>query len=109
MTVAEKAIVAHTKTRIAYLVAGWTIAAIMVFGGWRITQRQIDVLGGEQPKQIELEFSKEQFKLKSTYPGLVLIVCGTWLAAAIVLKKFHFKTQHQDSESKIPGYTELDS
>lgn len=115
MTAAQDAIRAHSKTRIWYLVIGGSIAFAMVGCGFLLTQRQVNVAaeGGagdqSQPTEMAINMQKEEFKLRSTYPGLVLIVCGTVLAVALVWKGFYFKTQHKDSEAGIPGFTELKS
>ena len=48
------------------------------------------------------------FKLaaKSTAPGIILIICGTWLATTTVNRKLRARTQWADD--KNPGYTEVD-
>ncbi len=86
----------------------------MFVGGFLLTQRQIGI-SADQPtdqskeSELTLNVKNEEFKLRSTYPGLVLIVCGTALAVVLVRKRFYFKTQHQDKQNNIPGFTELES
>ena len=113
MTVAEDAIKAHSLTRIWYLIIGGVIAFAMVGFGWYLTQRQIDTAAVQKadPQQTDLTLNlkQEEFKLRSTYPGLVLIVCGTSLAVVLIRKRFYFKTQHKDETNRIPGFTEMES
>ena len=114
MTAAEDAIRAHSKTRIWYLSVGGLIAISMVIFGYALTQRQLDLQGTygqtqSEETELTLDLRKEGFRLRSTYPGLVLIVCGTALAIVLIWKRFYFKTQHKDERNQIPGFTELES
>jgi TRAP-type C4-dicarboxylate transport system permease small subunit len=79
------------------------ISAIMIIGGWRLTQRQIDL--GQSSGTTQVDMKMTEFKLKSTYPGIAFILCGTFLMIAVVRKEIFFKTQHKDDNH--PGYTEI--
>ena len=114
MTAAEDAIKAHSTTRIWYLIIGGVIAFVMVLAGLFLTQRQLDLSAQGNMQDVKateftVDLKKEAFKLRSTYPGLVLIVCGTGLAVVLIRKRFYFKTQHKDEKNNIPGFTELES
>lgn len=108
-TVAERAIEVHSRTRIYYLIIGGLLALTMILGGYHLTQRQMDLKLTDTNTEFQLKVINEEFKLKSTYPGLVLIVCGTVLAMTLIRKRFYFETQHKDSDNNIPGHTKLES
>ena len=105
MTVAENAVKRQAKYNVGLMVLCTVVALVMVVGGCGLTQRQLD-LGG--PSDTEMALKLDEFRLKSTYPGIAFIACGTFLMIALVRKRIRFKTQHKDSPNKIPGYTEIE-
>ena len=79
MTVAEDALKTHSATRMWYLLIGGILCVLMIVFGYFLTQRQMEIIAPKTMTEVELNVKKDLYKFKSTYPGLVLIICGTIL------------------------------
>ncbi len=106
-TVAEHATQQIPTMRRWSSVIGGLVALAMIILGFYLTQRQLDIKISEKTTELAINTKKEEFKLKSTYPGLVFIICGTVLGAVTIARPIHFITKHKDEKAGEPGSTEI--
>lgn len=104
---AEKAVQSITTIKKWTSIVGGIIACLMIFFGYFLTQRQLEIQHSEEMTELEINFAKEEFKLKSTYPGLVFIVCGTFVGVIVLGKGFYFITKQTNKQDGTPGYLEI--
>lgn len=106
MTVAEDAVKSQRKYVIGLLIACFLLAFAMIITGYCLTQQQIGARQGTG--QTELELKQTELKLKSTYPGIAFITCGTLIMLGLLNRRVKFKTQHKDEKNNVPGFTEIE-
>lgn len=107
MTAAEHAVQTLPKMRIWISIIGGAISIAMIISGYCLTQRQLRIEISEKITEVEVNLQKEEFKLKSTYPGLVFIICGTVIATVVLGKGFYFMTKQTNKKTGEPGATEI--
>ena len=106
-TAAEQAIQSLPRMRIWISIISGLVAIVMIISGYKLTQRQLQLQISDKTTEIEANLAKEEFKLKSTYPGLVFIICGTVIGTMVLGKGFYFKTRQTNKETGDPGFTEI--
>ncbi|MCE2573899.1 hypothetical protein [Motilimonas eburnea] len=100
----------HTfYVRIATMVLGFTMSAVLIILGYMLTQQDIEVNKGvnvNNGSEITADFGTASFALKNTAPGLLLILCGTIIAVSTIRKETFTKSQWADHQNGLPGFTE---
>jgi hypothetical protein len=81
------------------MLIGYLASLFLIVGGIWLTQRDIDV--SHIPKnsstgEVSAKLGQFEFVAKNTAPGIVLILCGTWIAVTTIQRKSHAKTQWAD-------------
>lgn len=105
-SVAEEIVRSHLQTKRWALGICGVIAIVMVGAGSWLTQRQMEFQSSLPQNELGINLKTQEFKLRSTYPGSILMIGGTVIMVALIWKRFHLKTQHKDDNH--PGYTEAD-
>lgn len=118
-SVATHIVQSASRHRLWSMIFGYTLSLVLLGGGIWFTQRDFAPRNENPEANIEKSSNYEanrgqlsaqigvfKFVAKNTAPGLVLILCGTWLATVTVKRKSRAKTQWGDDSH--PGFTEVD-
>ncbi len=100
----------HTfYVRVATMILGFTMSAILIILGYKLTQQDMELNQGvtvNNGSEISADFGTSSFALKNTAPGLLLIICGTVIAVSTIRKETFTKSQWADHQNGLPGFTE---
>ena len=107
MSVASEIIKTSNHARVLHGAIGAVASIILIVSGFLLTQKQMELPQNDSTSEIILNAKIVEFKSTSTYPGITLITCGTFIACATILKKYKAKTQWKDEN--YPGFTEVES
>ena len=108
-TVAET--IVHDAERYRFwttLIGGILSLALIVSGIW-FTQQSFGLPSpgiASCTGEISAKLGLFTFAAKNTAPGIILIICGTWLATTTINRKLRARTQWKDDTH--PGLTEVD-
>jgi len=99
------------KARIATMTIGFILAISLFILGYILTQQDLEQKAGQESALLEsdisMDFKASKFILKNTAPGIILIICGTFIAITTINKTTWVKTQWENKEKGIPGSTEV--
>ena len=107
-TVAERIVHTASQYRFWSMLIGYIASLLLITGGIWLTQRDMDipkVQANVANVEVSAKLGQFEFVAKNTAPGIVLILCGTWIVVATIQRKSFAKTQWADE--RHPGFTEV--
>jgi hypothetical protein len=87
------------------MLIGYIASLFLITGGIWLTQRDMDISKDQTNAEVSAKLGQFEFVAKNTAPGIVLILCGTWIVVATIQRKSFAKTQWKDE--RHPGFTEI--